>query len=197
MYHNLSVREREVMTQKVLLGSVRHIVVSQFCLFHSGFKLRVWFGIKTTKHPLSFHLSPRCSCYGLSSLFTGSTLAETKRSSDDIAARTQTTVAGHAGERLRRALQKLEERKRKREKRRQEWNELYAERPDDTYESPIDVAAIKEAKENIGDYKLKSADDYVVPDHLRMNTVKARSKLLKIKELVCLFRPSVTISLST
>ena len=67
MYHNLTVREREVMTQKVRLGSVRHIVVSQFCLFHSGFDLRVWCGIKTTKHPLSFHLSPRCSCYEMSS----------------------------------------------------------------------------------------------------------------------------------
>lgn len=36
----------------------------------------------------------------------------------------------------------------------------------------------------MGDYKLKSADDYVVPDHLRMNTDKARSKLLVLKDLV-------------
>lgn len=36
----------------------------------------------------------------------------------------------------------------------------------------------------MGDYKLKSADDYVVPDHLRMNVEKARARLLLLKELV-------------
>jgi len=36
----------------------------------------------------------------------------------------------------------------------------------------------------MGDYKLKSASDYVVPDHLRMNTNKARSRLLDLKEYV-------------
>lgn len=46
------------------------------------------------------------------------------------------------------------------------------------------MAAIKEAKENMGDYKLKSATDYIVPDHLRMNTEKARIKLMILKELV-------------
>jgi hypothetical protein len=47
------------------------------------------------------------------------------------------------------------------------------------------VAAIKEAEEHMGDYKLKSADDYVVPDHLRMNTEKTVTKLLVLKEQVC------------
>ena len=46
------------------------------------------------------------------------------------------------------------------------------------------MAAIKEAKENMGDYKLKSAADYVVPDHLRMNVEKAASRLLVLKDLV-------------
>ena len=57
-------------------------------------------------------------------------------------------------------------------------------KPDDNYEDPADVSAIREAQDNMGDYKLKSADDYVVPDHLRMNTDKARSKLLVLKDLV-------------
>lgn len=48
----------------------------------------------------------------------------------------------------------------------------------------MEVAAIKEAEENMGDYKLKSSSDYVVPDHLRMNTEKARIKLVILKELV-------------
>ena len=60
-------------------------------------------------------------------------------------------------------------------------------KPDDNYESIDDVNAIREAQENIGDYKLKSADDYVVPDHLRMNTVKARARLLQLKEQVRVF----------
>lgn len=57
-------------------------------------------------------------------------------------------------------------------------------KPDDNYEDPNDILAIREAQENMGDYKLKSADDYVVPDHLRMNVEKARIKLLLLKELV-------------
>lgn len=55
---------------------------------------------------------------------------------------------------------------------------------DDNYEDPADVAAIAEAQENMGDYKLKTADDYIVPDHLRMNVEKAIMKLLVFKELV-------------
>ena len=65
-----------------------------------------------------------------------------------------------------------------------QWEELYATKPDDDYEDPADVAAIKEAKDNMGDYKLKTAKDYVVPDHLRMNVDKARGRLLVLKDLV-------------
>ena len=36
----------------------------------------------------------------------------------------------------------------------------------------------------MGDYKLKTAQDYVVPDHLRMNVEKARGRLLVLKDLV-------------
>lgn len=46
------------------------------------------------------------------------------------------------------------------------------------------MAAIQEAQNNMGDYKLKTADDYVVPDHLRMNVEKAIMKLLILKEMV-------------
>jgi len=65
-----------------------------------------------------------------------------------------------------------------------QWQELLNSRPDVNSEDPDEVAAIKEAEENIGDYKLKSSSDYVVPDHLRMNTEKARIKLVILKELV-------------
>lgn len=65
-----------------------------------------------------------------------------------------------------------------------QWEELYSSKPDDQYEDPADVAAIHEAKENMGDYKLKTALDYVVPDHLRMNVEKARGRLLVLKDQV-------------
>ena len=66
-----------------------------------------------------------------------------------------------------------------------QWEDLYASKPDDNYEDPSDVEAIREAKENMGDYKLKTAKDYVVPDHLRMNVEKARGRLLVLKDQVC------------
>ena len=59
-----------------------------------------------------------------------------------------------------------------------------SDKPDDNYEDPADLSAIKSARENMGDYKLKSASDYVVPDHLRMNAEKAKARLLVLKDLV-------------
>jgi len=61
---------------------------------------------------------------------------------------------------------------------------LLASKPDPEHEDPVELAAMKEAEENMGDYKLKSAADYIVPDQLRMNTEKARSKLVLMKEQV-------------
>ena len=59
-----------------------------------------------------------------------------------------------------------------------------SDKPDDNYEDPSDLSDIKSARENMGDYKLKSASDYVVPDHLRMNAEKAKARLLVLKDLV-------------
>ena len=36
----------------------------------------------------------------------------------------------------------------------------------------------------MGDAKLKTAKDYVVPEHLRMNALKKRNQLLTLEELV-------------
>jgi len=65
-----------------------------------------------------------------------------------------------------------------------QWNELMSEKPNSEYEDPVELAAIQDAVERMGDYKLKSADDYTVPDHLHMNIDKARSRLLVLKEKV-------------
>lgn len=40
--------------------------------------------------------------------------------------------------------------------------------------------AIKEAREKMGDYKLKTAKDYVVPERQRVNADKKKLQLLKL-----------------
>ena len=46
------------------------------------------------------------------------------------------------------------------------------------------MAAIKEARENMGDYKLKTAKDYVVPESQRVNAEKKRIQLLNLLDQV-------------
>ena len=41
----------------------------------------------------------------------------------------------------------------------------------------------------MGYFNLKTAKDYIVPDHLRMNVEKARGRLLILKDLVRKFMP--------
>ena len=66
-----------------------------------------------------------------------------------------------------------------------QWDELMSKKPNSDYDDPVAMEAIKDAEVRMGDYKLKSADDYTVPDHLRMNTDKAKCRLLLLKEKVC------------
>ncbi|KAK6963908.1 cilia- and flagella-associated protein 44 [Biomphalaria glabrata] len=104
--------------------------------------------------------------------------------SEDSSIKVVTSLKGSVGERVINALQKIEDKKKKRAYRKSQWQDLYSSQPDDNYEDPRDVAAIKEAQENMGDYKLKTAVDYVVPDHLRMNVEKAQTRLILIKDLI-------------
>ncbi|KAK3588814.1 hypothetical protein CHS0354_028462 [Potamilus streckersoni] len=115
---------------------------------------------------------------------TESTALVGDKQEDAAGAKVLTTLKGSMGERITKALNKVEEKKKKRAARKAQWEELFETKPDDGYEDPADVAAIKEAKENMGDFKLKTAKDYVVPDHLRMNVDKARGRLLIIKDLI-------------
>ena len=64
---------------------------------------------------------------------------------------------------------------------------MYKNKPDENYEDPADVAAIKDAQSHMGDFKLKTAPDYVVPEHLRMDTEKKRFQILTLQEIVSLF----------
>ncbi|CAK8686101.1 unnamed protein product [Clavelina lepadiformis] len=98
--------------------------------------------------------------------------------------RRQTILQGRQAEKVAKAIKKSEEVKLKREKRQKEWEELYKSKPDEQFEDPADVAAIREAQANMGDFKLKTAPDYVVPEHLRMDTEKKRYQILVLQGLV-------------
>ncbi|XP_068733143.1 cilia- and flagella-associated protein 44-like isoform X1 [Montipora capricornis] len=91
---------------------------------------------------------------------------------------------GQLGSKVATALAKAEARRQKRLARQAEWDELYRNKPDEDYQDPKDVAAIKEARENMGDYKLKTAKDYVVPESQRVNAEKKRIQLLNLLDQI-------------
>uniref|UniRef100_A0A8C4ZLP0 EML-like first beta-propeller domain-containing protein n=1 Tax=Gadus morhua TaxID=8049 RepID=A0A8C4ZLP0_GADMO len=61
-------------------------------------------------------------------------------------------------------------------------NFSYAAKPDENCEDPADVLAIKQAIENMGDFKLKTDKDYSVPEHLRTSADKKRADLVYAKK---------------
>ncbi|XP_036602238.1 cilia- and flagella-associated protein 44 [Trichosurus vulpecula] len=61
--------------------------------------------------------------------------------------------------------------------RRKEWEELYKSKPEDDYEDPKDVLAIKEAQNNMGDFNLKTAPDYKIPEQMRINAAKKEEEI--------------------
>ena len=63
-----------------------------------------------------------------------------------------------------------------------QWDSLYNNKPDDnSNQDPKDLSAIKDARDSIGDYKLKTAEDYVVPEGQRVN---ADIKLMQLLQLL-------------
>ncbi|NXK55611.1 CFA44 protein, partial [Chauna torquata] len=87
-------------------------------------------------------------------------------------------------EQIRRIVEKSDKVKAKIMKRKAEWEELYKSKPSDDYENPKDVQAIKEAQENMGCYKLKTATDYRVPQHKHMNIEKKVMQLASLEALI-------------
>ena len=61
-------------------------------------------------------------------------------------------------------------------------------KPDDKYEDPHDVELLRVARENIGDYKLKSSKDYVVPEDQQVTTEKKRHELLLLRNKLFEYR---------
>ena len=57
-------------------------------------------------------------------------------------------------------------------------------KPDEKSDDPEDAAAYKQARENMGDYKLKTANDFVVHDIQRVNTLRKKKELLLHRQMV-------------
>nr|XP_042115263.1 cilia- and flagella-associated protein 44 isoform X3 [Peromyscus maniculatus bairdii] len=86
-------------------------------------------------------------------------------------------MVGNQIEKIKNVIQKAERAQNKILQRKKEWDELYKSRPDDDYEDPKDVQAIREAQMFMGDFNLKTAPDYKIPEHMRINAAKKEEEL--------------------
>ncbi len=57
-------------------------------------------------------------------------------------------------------------------------------KPDDSYEDPQDVQSISHAMNQMGDYKLKTNSDYVVPDSERISVDGKWKQLLALEKSI-------------
>ncbi|KAM5276565.1 cilia- and flagella-associated protein 44 isoform 2-T2 [Hipposideros larvatus] len=80
-------------------------------------------------------------------------------------------------EKARKLMLKAERAQFKIQQRKKEWEELYKSKPDEDYEDPKDIQAIKEAQVYMGDFNLKTAPDYKIPEHMRINAAKKEEEL--------------------
>ncbi|KAM6162750.1 cilia- and flagella-associated protein 44 [Erethizon dorsatum] len=87
-------------------------------------------------------------------------------------------------EKTRKLILKAERAQLKIQQRKKEWEELYRSKPDDDYEDPKDIQAIKEAQVYMGDFNLKTALDYKIPEHMRINAAKKEEELGNLDSLV-------------
>jgi WD40 repeat protein len=78
--------------------------------------------------------------------------------------------------------QGFEARKLLRQARQAKLKGLEAERPAEDAEDPRDVRAIAFAEAHMGDYKLKTAANYVVPEEQRVNADKKRRQMVLLEE---------------
>ncbi|XP_077198104.1 cilia- and flagella-associated protein 44 isoform X2 [Paroedura picta] len=84
-------------------------------------------------------------------------------------------------EKLRKIIEKADKAKAKIKQRKKDWDDLYKSKPSDDYEDPTDVQNIKEAQENMGDFKLKTATNYKIPEHMRLNAEKKTNQLASLE----------------
>ncbi|XP_036913273.1 cilia- and flagella-associated protein 44 [Sturnira hondurensis] len=80
-------------------------------------------------------------------------------------------------EKTKKLVLKAERARQKIQQRKKQWEDLYKSKPADDYEDPKDVQAIKEAQVYMGDFNLKTAPDYKIPEHMRVNAAKKEEEL--------------------
>ncbi|NWT53134.1 CFA44 protein, partial [Erythrocercus mccallii] len=87
-------------------------------------------------------------------------------------------------EKIRRLVEKYDALKAKIMKRRAEWHELYKSKPRENYKNSKDAEEIKEARENIGCYRLKTATNYTLTEDDRISTEKKMMQLATLEDLI-------------
>ena len=92
-----------------------------------------------------------------------------------------------AGKRIDTAAKKLrteELRDLARRERERKLKMLEAARPAENADDPRDLLAIENAKKNMGDFKLKGAEDYVVPEKMQMTAERKRRQIALLFESI-------------
>ncbi|OAF63889.1 hypothetical protein A3Q56_08405, partial [Intoshia linei] len=97
---------------------------------------------------------------------------------------TTTKFKGGVKDVIEKSIEAHKRKKEIRQKRKNEWDALFAKKEIINKDNPQDVEAIRLARLNIGNYKLKSAQNYIVPDHLRLNGEKTRNELVDLAKLI-------------
>ena len=72
----------------------------------------------------------------------------------------------------------LDSRYQQRQQRQQQIDQLLAQRPDPSLPSAAQLAQLATVQSGIGDYKLKSAADYIVPEERKVNVDRKRRRML-------------------
>src|SRR4029078_459843 len=81
-------------------------------------------------------------------------------------------------------MSEAELRKQARQERAVQLARLKAAKPDKNTDDPADVAAVQWAERNMGDYKLKSDPNYIVPESQRVNAERKRRQMVLLQESV-------------
>ena len=82
------------------------------------------------------------------------------------------------------AISASKQKKMVREKLKNALEEAQQEKPDENADDPRDIEAINYAKKNIGDYKLKSDANYVVPEDEHVNASQKRKQMILLLESI-------------
>ena len=101
----------------------------------------------------------------------------------------------HDGPKSNEKMSKLEARKQHRAARAAKWKELMDANPNEKYEDPQDLAAIRHAQLHMGDYKLKSSDNYIVPENERIDAEKKKKQIFLLRESVNTIQIVISIHL--